>query len=269
MDEFSAYGSLKGKVEDLVNKDIDAKKFFETLNSRRSPVEYKDSIEDVFKYLFVDNKHKKTNFKIFPTTIQIYDEKENVSSTHSIVLIWSNKTLYLYDPNGVYDTSQEKWYEGLREGDTLQQDYGYKFKGIYFDSTKKFQETIKKDYAINFKVPESLGAQFLLPITEGKTKYIGAGGYCMFFNYMAIERIKRSGKRRLPSTYSKITTQPFTNVFPRPAPEAEALGGNASKDTFEGATKEIVDVVFGKKKKRRGGRRKKRSTRKRRRTRKR
>ena len=71
MDEFSAYGSLKGKVEDLVNKDIDAKKFFETLNSRRSPVEYKDSIEDVFKYLFVDNKHKKTNFKIFPTTIQI------------------------------------------------------------------------------------------------------------------------------------------------------------------------------------------------------
>ena len=142
MDEFSAYGSLKGKVEDLVNKDIDAKKFFETLNSRRSPVEYKDSIEDVFKYLFVDNKHKKTNFKIFPTTIQIYDEKENVSSTHSIVLIWSNKTLYLYDPNGVYDTSQEKWYEGLREGDTLQQDYGYKFKGIYFDSTKKFQEKI-------------------------------------------------------------------------------------------------------------------------------
>ena len=53
MDEFSAYGSLKGKVEDLVNKDIDAKKFFETLNSRRSPVEYKDTIEDVFKYLFV------------------------------------------------------------------------------------------------------------------------------------------------------------------------------------------------------------------------
>ena len=114
-----------------------------------------------------------------------------------------------------------KWYEGLSVGDELQQDYGYKFNGKYFDSTKKFQKYITKNYSKHFRVPESLGAQYILPITEGETKYIGAGGYCMFFNYMAIERIKRSGKRGFPSTYSKLTTQPFTKIFPPPAVEAQ------------------------------------------------
>jgi len=260
MNEFSAYGSHKAAVKNLVNKDIDAKKFFETLNSRGWSIEYHNRIEDVFEYLFVAGGSKKTNFKIFPTTIQIHDIKGNNSSTHSIVLIWSNKKLYLYDPNGVYDTSQPKWYEGV--GYELQQDYGYKFNGKYFDSTKKFQKYIIKNYSKHFRVPESLGAQYILPITEGETKYIGAGGYCMFFNYMAIERIKRSGKRRFPSTYSKLTTQPFTKIFPPPATEAEALGGSAKEDTFEGQTQQIVNNVW----KSGGGRRKRRRSRKKRRT---
>ena len=64
MNEFSAYGSHKAAVKNLVNKDIDAKKFFETLNSRGWSIEYHNRIEDVFEYLFVAGGSQKTNFKI-------------------------------------------------------------------------------------------------------------------------------------------------------------------------------------------------------------
>ncbi len=198
---------------------------------------YKNTIEDVFSDLFTSGGSRE-QFKIFPTTISIHNQIDNETSTHSIVLIWNNDILYLYDPNGAYNT-QEPGVQGMI------QEYGYSCFGQYFNSTLEFQNYITNNYNIDFRVPLNLGAQYLLKIAT-ESSYIGDGGYCMFFNYMAIEYILRNynNNTNLQDLYITITTSPFSNVFPKPASKMAALNGTARPNTFEWETNRIVNDVF-------------------------
>jgi hypothetical protein len=231
--------SLNNTVENLVNDDINADIFFETLNRifHTETIFYKNTIEDVFSDLFTSGGSRE-QFKIFPTTISIHNQIDNETSTHSIVLIWNNDILYLYDPNGAYNT-QEPGVQGMI------QEYGYSCFGQYFNSTLEFQNYITNNYNIDFRVPLNLGAQYLLKIAT-ESSYIGDGGYCMFFNYMAIEYILRNynNNTNLQDLYITITTSPFSNVFPKPASKMAALNGTARPNTFEWETNRIVNDVF-------------------------
>ncbi len=231
--------SLNNTVENLVNSDINADIFFETLNRifHTEIIFYKNTIEDVFSDLFTSGGSRE-QFKIFPTTISIHNQIDNETSTHSIVLIWNNDILYLYDPNGAYNT-QEPGVQGMI------QEYGYSCFGQYFNSTLEFQNYITNNYNIDFQVPLNLGAQYLLKIAT-ESSYIGDGGYCMFFNYMAIEYILRNynNNTNLQDLYITITTSPFSNVFPKPASKMAALNGTARPNTFEWETNRIVNDVF-------------------------
>lgn len=255
MKEFDAYGKLKKNVKNLVDDDENADLFFNKLNDDNSEinVRYRDTIENV-----LDNYNEWSNqkFVIFPTTIQIYDEETNDRSTHSILLIWVINQLYLYDPNGVYNTEKEIFYKTINA--KLRQNYGYIFNNEYFHSTAKFKQHIDSTYNIKLNIPTDLGAQYLLPIEGKNTIYIRDGGYCMFFNYMVIEYILKNAVKPFKPIYKTITTYPFDGVFPTPATLDDAKKGTAPENTFEEKTVQIVEQVFSKK----GGNRKTKSKRK-------
>jgi len=242
--EFSAYGLLQYKVGNLVDRDNGANIFFENLNKLTSIhiISYKAYIHEVFEELFLpngsDGEYSSSKLGIFPTTVQIQIRDDGKPQSHSIVLIWNGDTLYLYDPNGAYNT-QEPGVEGMI------QEYGYSCFGQYFNSTLEFQNYITYNYKIKFRVPLNLGAQYLLKIAT-ESSYIGEGGYCMFFNYKAIEYILHNyNNTNLQDLYLTITTSPFSNVFPKPASNRAALNGTVGTNTFEGQTIEIAKEVFG------------------------
>jgi hypothetical protein len=238
MTEFSAYKQYTRQVERLVDDDVNADRFFNSLNTENQYIQYEDNISQIFDSF---EKWSNRDFIIFPTTIQIYNKDTKERSTHSILLIWKDSELYLYDPNGVYNTEEMKYYESV--GHELQQDYGYEYKNEYFGSTEKFQSFIKQTYHLDLHVPKDIGAQVWLQIEEN-TSYIGGGGYCMFFNYMVIEYILKNHTKKFSSIYNTITTPPFRGVFPKPASKTNALNGNARENTFEGKTFAIVEKVF-------------------------
>jgi len=240
MSEFNAYGKYKTDVERLVNDDIGADIFFNSLNNESDVVTYIDKIENIFNDL---NKWKGYDCKIFPTTIQINNKYDNIQSTHSVVLILKDGNFYFYDPNGVYNTEEEINYENYG---LLQQNFGYGYNGTYFGSTIKFKKFIEKNYKINLSVSTTLGAQFLLPIEED-TIYIKEGGYCMFFNYMVIEYVLNNiNIIDIVTLYDKIITYPFNDIFNKPAAKIAAKRGKAKPSTFEGKTVEIIKKVFKK-----------------------
>jgi len=255
MKEFDAYGKLKKNVEKLVDNDTQADVFFNNLNNHTSDikVDYIDEIQDV---LADYDNWSNEKFVIFPTTIQIYDGETNDRSTHSILLIWTNAKLYLYDPNGAYNTKIKVTYKSSVT--KLKQSYGYMLNNTYFHSTVIFKKYIKDRYKITLNIPTDLGAQYLLPIEETNTIYIREGGYCMFFNYMVIEYILNNFEQPFESIYDTITKSPFDGVFPTPATDDDAIKGTAPENTFEGKTIQIVEQVFSKK----GGNRKTKSKRK-------
>ena len=241
--EFSAYGLLQYKVGNLVDRDNGANIFFENLNKLTSIhiISYKAYIHEVFEELFLpngsDGEYSSSKLGIFPTTVQIQIRDDGKPQSHSIGLIWNGDTLYLYDPNGAYNT-QEPGVEGMI------QEYGYYCFGQYFNSTLEFQNYITYNYKIKFRVPLNLGAQYSLKIAT-ESSYIGEGGYCMFFNYKAIEYILHNyNNTNLQDLYITITTSPFSNVFPKPASNRGALNGTAIENTFEEDTVRIVNDVF-------------------------
>jgi hypothetical protein len=244
MSEFDAYGEYKTDVSNLVNSDIGADIFFNSLNTgSRDVVTYISAIEDILKQLS-EGKWDDYYFKIFPTTIQINNKYGDIS-THSVVLIWENRILYLYDPNGVYNT--EEYIDYGKYGE-IQQSLGYEYDNTYFGSTDTFKDFIEQKYNIMFLVPTSLGPQFIFNIEEEDTIYIKEGGYCMFFNYMTIEYILNNiDTIKFTQIYNQITIYPFNSIFNEPAEIHEAKNGKATTDTFEGKTVEIIKKVFGKK----------------------
>ena len=246
--EFTAYGKVMNSVEKLVNEDIGADKFFESLSDGSFVVEYMEKIEDFFESKFSPEK-----LKIIPTTIQLRDlGDDNFRSTHSIILMWVNEKLYLYDPNGAYNVI-----DGVRgyQGGVFLSKFCYSFGNEKYTSTEKFQNFIKEEYKIDLIIPRSLGPQATMRLTEGETKYIGEGGYCMFFNYMIIDRIKNIRRAKIRNPYVNFPLI-YDNIdigtFPPPARPEEAYSGTAPSSSFEGKTKVIVNRIFGS-----GGRRKK------------
>lgn len=251
MGEFHAYGHLKVKVEQLVEYDKEANTFFQSLTTDRIPVIYIDTIEDCFTDIF-NFKYVNYDLIIFPTTIKLHNRITNADSTHSIVIFYHDHDLYLYDPNGTYNTEPND--------SGLIQEWGYIFNGVYYSKMEDFKDSIERQYRIKFVTPQTPGIQFLLPIIGENTQYIEKGGYCMFFNYMAIQKILYYGKDAFEDVYNSLTNEPFEYksqyLFYKPATEIEARDGTAGPNTFEGKTKEIIENIFqvnNSKKRRRGG----------------
>jgi len=251
MDEFDGYGDLKLKVEQLVDNDKEANTFFQSLTTPDIPVIYIDTIEDCFTDI-INFKYVNYDFIIFPTTIKLYNRKTKEYSTHSIVIFYHNYGIYLYDPNGNYNTDPND--------SGVIQDWGYFFNGVYYSKMEDFKDSIERPHLIQFVTPQTPGIQFLLPIIGENTQYIKKGGYCMFFNYMAIQKVLYYGKDAFKDVYNSLTNDPFEYksqyLFYKPATEIQARDGTAGPNTFEGKTKEIIENIFqvnNSKKRRRGG----------------
>lgn len=242
MTEFKAYKKLKNKVQKLVDEDKEAETFFNNLK-KYAPEDVKIVyIDEIIDVLNDYDEWKKERFIIFATTIQISNQYEDEVSTHSILLIWNGNKLYLYDPNGAYNTEEVVLFKSKTNRDEMES-FGYMLGDLYFDSTIQFKNYIKKNYSIELQVPDDMGAQTLLLI-EGNSTYIHRGGYCMFFNYMVIEYILSNLEKPFYKIYKTITNSPFKNVFPPPATSVDALNGTAPKNTFEGKTVQIIEDVF-------------------------
>ena len=222
MIEFSAYNNRKSFVKNLVNLDWRADKFFGFLK-----VKYISNINNFFKNL------KTTLAGIVVTKIPIQDPEDlkNIS-IHSIFFIWNGvNKLLLYDPNGYYDIKTNT--------------YAYKFHDILFKNTTIFKNYLEKSYGIIVLIPHYKGIQMLTNTCDIKTRYIARGGYCMFYNWIAIKYILDNGKPNILQSYKRlINPKYYRYIFPQPATCKQAQTGKAPKNTLEGLTYQITNRVF-------------------------
>ena len=227
--EFSAYKTKKKIVENLVNLDIGAKKFFEFFPE----VRYVDDIETILKYCV---KKQYTVPKIFATRIKLQNRYQPTNQGyHSIVTIWNQNenTLYFYDPNGAYNK---------------QKTFMYKIGNKTWETSAKFQQEFDKLYKIKIKLSKWRGIQQVSKTQCYKTQYILCGGYCMFYNWLAIDfMLKNKDAYTLSEMYNLLTKPQFyKTIFPRGAPLQETIKGTATSKTLEGQTVEIINMIFKK-----------------------
>jgi hypothetical protein len=198
--EFSQYGDHSGWVRNLVNNDKDAKKFFESLDGDIS-VSYQ-SLRDTIKLL-------KTEKGIFVTKIATgFPTGDDFVKTgiHSIFFYATKKAIYLYDPNGIYSNDDPLHF------------YYY----VPIHSTEAFCEKLTERIGREVIGPTRRGIQYKL-VSENNG-HIHDGGYCMFFNYLAIQYLQDGGD------FSMLINNP-SKVFPPM--------GNGATD-MEAKTREIV-----------------------------
>ena len=198
--EFSKYGKHSEWVKKLVNKDIDAETFFENITGD-IPVSYHQSFDETLTKLGQEG--------IFVTRIY------TTHGYHSIFFyVTRNKTIYLYDPNGDFISSDPVHY----------------VHGQIFNSTKDFQVWLQDRIGHAVVVPDRQGIQ--TKIVSKDNGYIHGGGYCMFFNYIAIQYLQAH-----PRGYYTLTREP-EKVFP---PMAKGDEGG----TMEERTEQIVSSILG------------------------
>ena len=222
MTEFSAYKANKRLVKNLVDRDWRAKTFFEFLK-----VKYISDINNFFKNL------KKTFAGIFVTKIPIQDPFNlHNKSIHSIFFIWNGvNKLLLYDPNGYYDIETNT--------------YAYNFHKILFENTTSFKKYLEESYGIIVLIPHDEGIQAMADTCDINTQYITSGGYCMFYNWIAIKYVLNNGKPNILQSYKRlINPKYYYKIFPKPATCKQAQSGKAPKNTLEGATYQIANIVF-------------------------
>lgn len=222
MTEFSAYKANKRMVKNLVDRDWRANTFFEFLK-----VKYISNINNLFKNL------KKTLAGIYVTRIPIQDPMNlRDTSIHSIFFIWNGvDKLLLYDPNGYYDIKTNT--------------YAYNFDKLLFANTTSFKKHLEKNYKIIVLAPRYKGIQAMADTCDINTQYIDSGGYCMFYNWIAIKYIIDNGKPNILQSYKNlINPKYYPKIFPKPATCLQARSGKAPKNTLEGYTYEIANLVF-------------------------
>jgi len=188
--EFSAYGPYAKTVEQLVEHDIGAKYFFEDHKSDALPVIYIPGLHLPRRRIkIIKPLQASPNFHlIIATTIalQNIDKGEkpirHINSTHSILLLWDGITMYLYDPNGNYNIEYQSWVYKIYRGPGQQ--------SVEFPSTTEAAaQQLAHLLQIPFMVPTTVGIQ-VLNQTIADSPYIGRGGYCMFYNWLAIHFVK-------------------------------------------------------------------------------
>lgn len=175
--EFSAYEDLATEVQELVNNDTEAKKFFESLSTPAFTVKY-GSFDDAMGFIRAE-----TDTKVMVFAMPIINTDSKDESMHSIFIYRGNHAPVWYDPNGSYGTeASEKYVAGGRTFDTSAQ----------FFLWLNIPELATK---------QGKGAQaFINMPNEG---YIHDNGYCMFLNYLAIEYLKDKKNSRQIDNYLK------------------------------------------------------------------
>ena len=94
-------------------------------------------------------------------------------------------------------------------------------------------------------IPHNKGIQMLTNTCDDETRYIDRGGYCMFYNWIAIKYILNNGKPYILQSYKRlINPKYYPVIFPQPATCKQAQTGKASKNTLEGVTYQIAHLVF-------------------------
>ncbi len=177
MEEFSAYDDLAEKVKQLVNDDIGAKEFFESLSTPKFKVKY-GSFGDAMGFI-----QGADDTKVMVFAMPIKNKLTGFKSMHSIFIYKGKGAPTWYDPNGAYGT-------GANER--------YLVNGKAFETSAKF--------FLWWNIPElahkqGKGAQaFINMPNEG---YIHDNGYCMFLNYLAIEYLKEEKNSRKIDDYLK------------------------------------------------------------------
>ena len=262
MGEFSAYGKNSMLVQELVDKDKNAKGFFE--ESFPKHVYYIDEIEYIlnnYKKIFSLNQPI-----IIATTIILRDPEHRVTrqstnQKHSILLIWDGKsTIYFYDPNGNYTFMGDKAVN-YSLGYTLYINKTYK----NINSTEQLQEILRDKTKKTIKIPTKDGIQYV-DKTDETSDYINAGGYCMFYNWLVIQYFIEQPVETWEKVYIEV-------IEPNSIFWKKKIG----KIKINLRSKEIIDHwvsrlnIFAKgskhiRKRRRSKRRRKRSIRKRRRS---
>jgi hypothetical protein len=173
MTEFSGYGSQSNTVKKMVNNnDINiCTKFFkcDINNIKQFNINF-------FNVLNIYKKQQNSKY-IIPCFIELWDTQENKQGTkHAIILLIENKYRFLFDPNGeVLPCHRYSYYN--------------KNTNTIFTSKELFNK-------YNVETSKGSGIQSTAPGTpSGKTKYIGYGGYCMFYVRQALEILENSIKK--------------------------------------------------------------------------
>lgn len=229
--EFSRYTvGTEIKVRQMVDNDniTYVKPFYESLSSSDIPVNYIPNFWDALK------ETKNHNIIIISTKIDIVNQytcncinsvnkkiskqipKDSLSS-HAVSLI-KDGGLYLFDPNGItYD--DDTWLYLNKK----------KTKGHHSESFKKYIKRFKIDIIL----PDKRGIQFHCNAPD--TGFIHGQGYCMFYNYIGIEKaikFKKKNKRKKMTKFLKdINVEDTKHNFP-------------SDSNLGNYTKSIIDKIF-------------------------
>jgi len=243
--EFSAYGIRSHLVNALVNNDTHAEHFF--TYGRLEHVSYFDTIEDLLSAYSEDTLDRS---HVCLTTIRLFDRETQtpVGGTHSILLYFDANTggsLYLYDPNGTYDTKSGYIY--LLDRKKLPRRISPK-RTMYatgFSTMKIFRNWIEEYTGMIVSTPSTPGIQSVL-YTSPVSAYIANYGYCMFYNYFISSFIisQRAEKQNHDTIFKQITGSTRGLRIPTPASYTDAQNGSAPMGTIEQWTADIVNHVF-------------------------
>lgn len=252
--EFSAYGRYANIVEQLVEVDKGAKQFFEYHTSRDLPVKYIPYLDLPRGREAIKNALAIHNPLIIATTIELQNmDKNNYpirgrKSTHSILLLWHRSIIYLYDPNGNYNITNQNLVYKIHHhlGQSIS------FPPNTEDAGDQLAQFLNLPDGMKFKVPLNPGIQVTNP-TQDDSPYIGEGGYCMFYNWLAIEFIKKAVdavpaqglSEAMHKAYNQVCNPaPMPSPFPFP-PAATSFNKRerAKDDTLESHTVQIINKV--------------------------
>lgn len=242
--EFGAYGTRMQVVHDLVNSDVQAEHFFTF--GRIDHVSYFDTIEG-FLRAYSDDTVDRSHVCI--TTIRLFDRetKTIVSGTHSIIIYFGTKTgpLYIYDPNGTYDTKSIYIY--LIDRMRLPRQIASK-RTMYstgFSTMDIFRKWLEEYTTASVIAPSTPGIQSVM-YTTPISSYISNYGYCMFYNYLVISFIisQREKSENHYTIFKQITGSTSGLIIPIPASHTDAQNGTAPDGTMERWTVDTVDQVF-------------------------
>lgn len=251
--EFTAYEENANLMSELVDKDYYVEEFFSLANylfGDSIGVRYIDGEYDNQRQLvsggidkillnpgFIDEE-----ILVIPTNIKLIDQKTNEESCHSVIIIKDNNKLYLFDPNGYYNN-------GARDLN----DWLYCIGDKIFNNTTEFynhfNKSLKKQgFEINTSrrsngghkgiqvIPKYIGNKKLVTFeSQEGTRYIGMGGYCMFYNMYAIKYIIENIENfTIEDLFNNLTDpEKYYNVFPYNCSEKDANNGTAQDSELE------------------------------------
>ena len=228
--QYSQYGNLAHIVESMVDNDniTYVKPFYESLSSDILKVEYIDNFYEalekinsntfnkgviVSRIVIVNQDHiintipteqheqlneedlSKYNCSCNTSDIICNSDIGDKYSSHAVSLFKHkiNGKIYMFDPNGVFNKLIDTW---LYQSDN----------NLNLYDTEKFEKYLNLN-GVKIELPKNKGIQSLAaPPNNG---YIDDAGYCMFYNYLGIQRVieelKQKNKKHIMTLIKELT----------------------------------------------------------------